>query len=57
MSDLDKFFFQIGQNLTPSPNIISAARFGLAFFHKSIKGDFLLKIQLSDLSENIFGDS
>ena len=36
---------------------LSAARFGLVFFHKSIKGDFLLKSQLSDEPTNIFGDS
>ena len=34
---------------------MSAARFGLVCFHKSIKGDFLLKIQLSDLTKSIFG--
>ena len=50
------FFFQIGQNSTQSPNILSAARFGLAFSHKSKKGDFLLKTQLSDLTKSIFGE-
>ena len=28
----------------------------MAFCHKSIKGDFLLKIQLSDLTKSIFGE-
>ena len=45
----------VGQNLTLSPYILSAARFGLAFFDKSVKGDFLLKIQLTDLSKSVFG--
>ena len=50
------FFLQIGQNSTQSPNILSTARFGLAFSHKSKKGDFLLKTQLSDLTKSIFGE-
>ncbi len=54
-TDLDIFFLQTGQNFTRSLPIPSAGWFGLACLSKSIKDDFLLKIQLSDLDKDIFG--
>ena len=55
--DLDKKKFQLGQNFTTNPCVLSDWRFGLAFWLKSIKGDFLLKMELSDLVKVIFGHS
>ena len=45
------------QNFTRSQKVLSAARFGLSLGHKSIKGDYLPKMKLSDLVKSIFGHS
>ena len=45
----------MGQNFTTSPNILSAARFGLEFSHKSKKGEYLPQMELSEQVNGIFG--
>ena len=42
MSDLD-ILKKIGQRFTRSPNVLSAARFGFSFGHKTKKGDYFTK--------------
>ena len=56
-TDLDNFFFEIGQNFTTNVQVLSVFRFGFAFLLKSIKGDFLQKMELSEQVKVIFWHS